>query len=156
MCSGCPSTAGSLVASLGHGPGEQADRQSGGRGRNAEHLALQITASREKASREHAVEPMRGCGDARCYRSIIGPPAMTAALGRHFIKNTLSPTSLTTDSGSMYLRLFILQKRKLRLSKDKKLGTDLGLLTPDPGGLMPLLLKVRCLDQQHRPTPGAY
>lgn len=80
MCSGCPSTAGSHVASLGHGPGEQADRQSGEKGRNTEHLALQITASREKASRECAVEPMRGCRDTRCDHS-IGPPAMTAALG---------------------------------------------------------------------------
>ena len=50
---------------------------------------------------------------------------------------------------------FILQKRKLRLSKDKKLGTELGLLTPDPGGLMPFLLKVWSVDQQHQPTQEA-
>ena len=47
---------------------------------------------------------------------------------------------------------FTLQKRKLRLSKDKKLGTELGLLTPDPGGLMPFLLKVWSMDQQHLST----
>ena len=58
MCSGSPSTAGSHVASLDSGPGEQADQQSRGRGRNTEHLALQITASRERASRECAVELM--------------------------------------------------------------------------------------------------
>lgn len=36
----------------------------------------------------------------------------------------------------------MLQKRNLRLSKDKKLWTDLELLTPDPVCLMPLLLEV--------------
>lgn len=39
MCSGCPSTAGSHVASLGHGPGEQADRQSAIGGKREKHRA---------------------------------------------------------------------------------------------------------------------
>ena len=79
MCSGSPSTAGSHVASLDPGPGEQADQQSWGGGRNTEHLALQITASRGTASRECTVELMRGCRNAPYYHP-ISPPAMSAPL----------------------------------------------------------------------------
>lgn len=35
-------------------------------------------------------------------------------------------------SQCVFITVFILQKRKLKLSKDKKGCTDLGLLTPDP------------------------
>lgn len=139
---------------------------------HTEHLALQITASREAAARECAVDRLRKQlslhhlpAPRQQQRGVFEGKAQPPQNSNNtHLKGTLQqrqgfqmryrlkPHNILWKY--VFKTVFTLQKRKLRLSKDKKLwqSWDCSLSRPS---FMPLLLGVWSQDQQHQPTVGA-
>lgn len=129
----------------GSQPGAGADLQSEGGGRHTGHLALQITASRETASREHTVDQMQGCAPLSLHQSptVPGAPqqarkvkpgssqAIATNIGKaHYDTERVSKCvisySFTTSSRRGYSPLFLFSKRgngsSVKIRKDGRMG----------------------------------
>lgn len=121
----------------GSQPGAGAALQSEGGGRHTEHLALQITASRETASREHTMDQMQGCAPLSLHQSpTSGPqqslkvkPGSSKTITTNICKahydtervfKCVISYSLTTSSRSVYSPLFLFSKRgnSVKIRKD--------------------------------------
>lgn len=161
MPSGCPSAAGSHVASLGQGPGAQANQQSEGGGGHTPNIWLckqQLPGKRLHVSTLRRmgalITPSSPCPVSSNGESLKVKPSNLQTVITHICKTLDKHRQGFPMCHLLWLHnilceyvfktVFILQKRKPRLSKDKRLWQTWDLsLSPT------LLVRAWSMDEQH-------